>query len=475
MLDAVVVGSGPNGLTAAITLAEAGLRVLVLEANAVPGGGARTEERTLPGVRHDVCSAVHPFGVASPAFTAMNLEEHALRWAHPEIPFAHPLDGGRAAAVTRDIEETCERLGGDGQAWRRTVGWVVRHWEESVRLSMSPPLQALRRPMTGGGFGWRALRSAAMLVRHFRTVEGRAAIAGLAAHAAVPLTTIASAGVAISLGASAHTVGWPVAVGGSGAITEALIGKLHSLGGEIRVGTRVERWSDIPEAALVILDAATETAVRIAGDRMSSWRRRRYRSLPRGPGVFKIDVAVDGPIPWSNEDCRRAGTLHLGGTYEEIAESERTVADGGHPARPFVIAAQPAMADPTRAPSGTHVLWAYCRVPHGSTADMTAAIVGQVERFAPGFESRIMALSARAAGDLEKENANLVGGDITGGTLSLRGLFARPTLVRPYRAARGVYLCSASTPPGAGVHGMCGWHAAHVALKDSRPTVNCEL
>jgi phytoene dehydrogenase-like protein len=468
MVVAVVVGAGPNGLTAAITLAEAGLAVLVLEANPTPGGGARTEERTLPGVRHDVCSAVHPFAVASPAFTAMSLGEHGLRWAHPEIPFAHPLDGGRAAAVTRDLEETCERLGADGPAWRRTVGWLVRHWEESARLAMSPPLHALRRPIFGSGFGWRALRSAAMLVRRFRTAEGRAAIAGLAAHSAAPLTTIASAGVAISLGASAHTVGWPVAAGGSGAITEALVGKLRSLGGEIRVGTRVEQWSDIPEAAVVVLATGRETAIAIAGDRMSSWRRGRYRSLPRGPGVFKIDVALAGPIPWSNEDCRRAGTLHLGGTYEEIAESERTVTDGEPPARPFVVAAQPTVADGSRAPNGTHVLWAYCRVPRGSTVDMTGAIVRQVERFAPGFESRIIGLSARSAGDLEGDNANLVGGDITGGALSWRGLFARPTLFRPYRAARRVYLGSASTPPGAGVHGMCGWHAAHAALRDLR-------
>jgi len=465
MYDAVVVGSGPNGLTAAVTLAEEGLRVLVLEAHAEPGGGARTEVLTLPGVRHDVCSAVHPFGVASPAFAEMGLEDHGLRWLRPEVQVAHPLDGGRAATLTMDLDETCTRLGPDGRAWRRTVGWAVRRWDAVVDIAMSPPLHALAHPLQAPRFAWLALRSAAMAVRRFHTDEGRALVGGLAAHSAVPLTTLATAGAVVTLGAAAHAVGWPVAAGGSGSITEALVARLGDLGGELRTGSLVERWSDIPEARLVLLDTAPEAALQIAGHRMSPWTRHRYRSVRRSPGVFKLDITLDGPVPWENEDCRKSATLHLGGAYEEIAESERRVFHGEPTQSPFVIAAQPTVADPSRAPEGTHILWAYTRMPRGSDADMTEPILDQVERFAPGFRSRIRVASTKGPAQLERENPSLVGGDIGAGVVSLRGVLARPKLFRPYRIGDGVYLCSASAPPSAGVHGMCGRHAARAALR----------
>ena len=466
MFDAVIVGAGPNGLVAAITLASAGKRVVVLEANATIGGGARTAELTLPGIRHDVCSGVHPLGIGSPVISMLPLADHGLDWAHPPIPLAHPLDGGSAAVLTRDLEETATRLGDDGRAWRRTFGSVARHWDDSSRLALQAPLTALRTPIAGARFGWLALRSASLLARRFRTPSGRALVAGIAAHAAAPLDTIASAGVALTLGAAAHTVGWPVAVGGSGSITDALAAHLRTLGGEIRTKTAVRSWSDLPEARVVLFDTDPAAVAAILGERLPRRTARRYRRFRHGPGVFKIDVALDGPIPWSNPDCRRAGTVHVGGTYEEVAAAERGVANGDHPERPFIISSQPVVADPGRAPVGTHVLWAYCHVPAGSQVDMTERMFDQFERFAPGFRESVVAVNVRRPADLEADNSNHVGGDITGGALSLRGLAARPSLLRPYRSAPGVFICSSSTPPGAGVHGMCGWHAARAALRE---------
>ncbi len=463
MLDAVIVGSGPNGLVAAVTLAAAGKRVLVLEAAATIGGGARTAELTLPGFHHDVCSSVHPLTASSPALIALALAD--LTWSQPPIPMAHPLDGGGAAVLLSDPAATAQRLGADGDAYRRTFGSVARHWEHSVRFALSPPLAALRHPLAGARFGRLALQPASWVARRFKTDPGRALVAGLGAHAAVPLTRIATAGVALTLGAAAHAVGWPFATGGSGSIVAALASRLKSLGGEIRTRTEVRDWSDIPEAHTVIFDTSPGAAAQISGDRIPRRVSRRYRDLRHGPGVFKIDVALSGPIPWTNEDCRRAGTLHLGGAYEEVASAEAQVAAGDHPERPFVIASQPVVADATRAPVGTHILWAYCHVPRGSSRDMTDAILAQVERFAPGFQDVVLAVNRRSPADLESDNPNHVGGDITGGELSIRGLFARPKVFRPYRATRGIYLCSASTPPGAGVHGMCGKHAADAVLR----------
>ncbi|OFW65977.1 MAG: FAD-dependent oxidoreductase [Actinobacteria bacterium RBG_16_68_21] len=466
MLDAVIVGGGPNGLTAAITLASAGKRVMVLEAGPTVGGGARTAELTLPGIRHDVCSAVHPLGIGSPVLSALPLSQHGLAWAHPPVAMAHPLDGGRAGVLTRDLDETVDGLGSDGAPWRATFGSVAARWNDSVRLALAAPLAALRTPIAGARFGRLALQPATMLVRRFSTPEGRALVAGIAAHAAAPLSTVGTAGVALTLGAAAHTVGWPVAVGGSGAITEAMAAHLVSLGGEIRTDATVTTWSDLPEARVIVFDTGPAAAAAILGDRLSRYSRRAYRRFRHGPGVFKLDVALDGPIPWANASCRLAGTVHVGGTYEEITAAERAVAAGEHPERPFVISSQPLVADPGRAPQGTHVLWAYCHVPARSRLNMTERIFDQFERFAPGFRDRVVAVSARGPAELEADNANLVGGDITGGALSVRGLMARPSLFRPYKAGRGAFICSSSTPPGAGVHGMCGWHAARAALRE---------
>lgn len=464
MLDAVIVGSGPNGLVAAVTLAASGKRVVVLEAAPTIGGGARTAELTLAGVRHDVCSSVHPLGAGSPAMSALELA--GLSWAHPEIAMAHPLDDGSAAVLLRDPIATADRLGEDARAYSRTFGSVARHWEHSVGFALGPPLAALRHPLAGARFGHLALQPASWVVKRFRTPAGRALVGGLAAHAAVPLTRIATAGVALTLGAAAHTVGWPFAAGGSGAIVAALAERLEALGGEIHTRSEVVEWSDLPEARVVVFDTSPTVATRIAGDRIPPRVARRYRSLRPGPGVFKVDAALSAPIPWANAECRRAGTVHVGGTYEEIARAEAMVAAGEHPDHPFVISSQPVVADPSRAPHGTHVLWAYCHVPAGSEKDMTEAIFAQIERFAPGFGDRVIAVNRRNSLDLGADNANQVGGDITGGELSLRGLLARPKLFRPYRARRGIFLCSASTPPGAGVHGMCGHHAARAVLRE---------
>jgi phytoene dehydrogenase-like protein len=465
MLDAVVVGAGPNGLSAAITLAGAGKRVLVIEGSDSIGGGARTEELTIPGVRHDVCSSVHPLGAASPAFARMPLEEHGLRWLHPGVVLAHPFDDGTAATVVRDVDATCADLGGDADAWRSTVGMTARRWQSTLNIALSHPLAGARRPVAAARFARMGLLSAHRLAGRFETRDGRALIAGLGAHAAVPLTTVATAGVALVLGAGAHAVGWPFAAGGSSAITDALAAHLRALGGEIVTGRPVRTWGDLPSARVVMLATSPEAAARVAADRIGPLTRRRFRSFRRGVGVFKVDVAIDGPVPWRNAAASAAGTLHLGGEYDEVAEAEARVARGEQPEHPFVIASQPVVADPHRAPAGTHVVWAYCHVPAGSKVDMRDRIIGQIERFAPGFERRIVAVAARGPADLEADNPNHVGGDITGGALSWRGLFARPTLFRPYRAGRGVYLCSASTPPGAGVHGMCGHHAARSALR----------
>jgi phytoene dehydrogenase-like protein len=345
-------------------------------------------------------------------------------------------------------------------------GSVSRHWEHSVRFALGPPLAALLHPYAGARFGLLALQPASWLARRFRTPLGRALVAGLAGHAAVPLTRIGSAGVGLTLGAAGHAVGWPFATGGSGMIVSALAERLTALGGEIRTRTEVLDWSDLPEARVVVFDTTPATANRIAGDRLPGRVIRSYSRLRPGPGVFKVDVALSGPIPWTNPDVRKAGTVHVGGTYEEIAHAEAAVAAGKHSERPFIISSQPVVADGSRAPAGTHVLWAYCHVPAGSQQDMTDAMFAQFERFAPGFGRLVVAVNRRSTTDLEADNANQAGGDITGGELSIRGLFARPRVINPYRAAKGIYLCSASTPPGAGVHGMCGHHAAKAVLRD---------
>lgn len=466
MFDAVVVGSGPNGLAAAVTLARAGKSVKVFEGRPTIGGGTRTEELTEPGVLHDVCSAVHPLGVGSPFLASLGLERHGLEWAHPPVPFAHALDDGDAVMVHRSLDETAAGLGEDADTWRTVFGRPATDWERTVRIATAPPLRAVRSPLAGLRLARHGLRSGNHLAGRFATDRSRAAIAGLAAHAVAPLGTATSGGVALLLGAAAHAVGWPFARGGSAEITRALASLLQSLGGEIETGCWIRRMSDLPDTRVVLFDTSPQAALSIAGDRMTTGTRRRYRRRPAASGVFKLDIVTDGPIPWANESLGSAGTVHLGGTFEEIAAAAAGTAAGEHPARPFVLLAQPLVADRARAPQGSGIVWAYCHVPIGSTEDMTGRIVGQIERFAPGFESTIRSMAIRGPSDFEAENPNYVGGDITGGPISLRGVLARPTLLRPYRAGDGIYLCSSSTPPGSGVHGMCGHHAANAALKE---------
>lgn len=466
--DAVVVGAGPNGLAAAITLAEAGRSVLLIEAEERVGGGARSEELTLPGFVHDTCSAVHPLAVSSPFFSRLPLQEHGLGWIHPDAPLAHPLDDGTAAVLRRSIEETATGLGSDAETYRRVVGPLAATAERIVPQVLGPP-RLPRHPLALARFGWHAVRSARALAGRFTGTHARALVAGLAAHALQPLDRAATAGFALLLAVLGHTAGWPVAAGGSQAVADSLASYLRLLGGEVRTGWRVRSIDELPHADAVVFDVTPVQLLGLAGHRLPDRYRRRLRRFRYGPGVFKVDFALDGPIPWTAEEVAGAGTVHVGGTFEEIAEAEAAVAAGRHPDRPFVLVAQPSRFDPARAPDGAHTAWAYCHVPNGSTEDMTAPLEAQIERFAPGFGERVLARCARGPLDLQRHNTNLVGGDINGGSAELRQLVARPVLSRdPYATpAAGIYLCSASTPPGGGVHGMCGHHAARSVLRRS--------
>lgn len=469
--DAVVVGAGPNGLAAAITLARAGRSVLLLEAEERLGGGARSAELTRPGFVHDVCSAVHPMGVASPFFRTLPLGERGLEWVHPPVPLAHPLDDGTAVLLERSVEATGEALAGDGAAYRRLMAPLVSGWDD-LAAQLLGPLRFPRHPLLLGRFGLRAIRSARGLARGaFRGEAARVLFGGLAAHSILPLERPLTASFGLLLGAAAHAVGWPVARGGSQAIADALASSLRSLGGEIVTGTRVSSIDEVPPARAVLLDVTPRQVVDIAGHRLPAGYRRRLERFRYGPGVFKVDYALDGPVPWKAEGCTRAGTVHLGGTLAEIAASERAVARGEHPERPYVLVAQQSLFDATRAPEGKHTLWAYCHVPNSSTVDMTERVEAQIERFAPGFRDRVLARSVMSPAELERFNANHVGGDIAGGAHDGLQLFARPALrLVPYATpAEGIFICSSSTPPGAGVHGMCGYFAARAALRRAAP------
>ena len=465
--DAVVVGSGPNGLAAAITVAQTGRSVLVLEAADTPGGGARTAELTLPGFRHDVCSALHPLAVGSPYLSTLPLAEHGLEWIHPRYPVAHPLDDGRAAVLERDVDATAANLGDDAESYRSLMSPLMRDWSRIAAGAMGP-LRPPRNPIAMGRFGMKALRSARGLAdSRLRTVQARALFAGIAAHSVTPLEFRGSAAAGLILQVAGHAVGWPMPRGGAESLTDAMVSYLQSLGGEVVTGVRVDSLDELPQASAALLDVGAREMGRISGDRLPTGYRRKLDAFRYGPGVFKIDWALNAPIPWTAAECGEAGTVHLGGTLEEIADAEAAVWRGEHPERPFVLLAQPTMFDNTRAPSGKHVAWAYCHVPNGSDFDMTERIEAQIERFAPSFRERILARSVMSPSDVEAYNANYVGGDIGGGANTLRQLFARPvSAIAPYRTPiKGVYLCSASTPPGAGVHGMCGYWAARDALK----------
>jgi len=471
-VDAVVVGSGPNGLAAAITLARAGLRVTVLEAADEPGGGTRSTELTLPGFVHDVCSSIHVFGRISPFFADLSpaLAAHGLRWIRPPAALGHPLDDGSAVLLSGDVEETARGLGPDGDAYRRLFGWLVDAPPTLLPDLLGPFYVPLSPPraVRMARFGLLGLQPATRLARRFHGDAARALFAGIAAHSILPLTEPVSAAAALVLGAAAHVDGWPFPEGGAGMLPRALVAELEALGGRVETGRRVATLDDLPAHRVALFDTSPRGLAGIAGDRLAAGYRRRLEGFRHGPGVFKLDLAIDGPIPWRAPELLDAATVHLGGTLEEIARGEAEVADGRVPDRPFVLLTQTSLFDPTRAPAGRHTIWAYCHVPNGSTVDATDRIVGQVERFAPGFRDRILASVATGPAQIEAANANDIGGDIAGGRFDLAQLFTRPSLrvLDPYATPDpAIYLCSASTPPGGGVHGISGMLAARSALR----------
>jgi phytoene dehydrogenase-like protein len=473
--DAVVVGSGPNGLAAAIRLAQAGLSVLVVEANETIGGGTRSAELTLPGYVHDVCSAVYPLGLGSPFFRQLPLQKYGLSWVQPELPLAHPLDNGQAAVLRRSVTDTAAELGEDRSSYEALLNPLVSNWEALAGEFLRPLLHLPRHPLLLLRFGLRALESASGLANsHFRGEEARALFAGLAAHSFLPLEQRPSAAFGLVLGMMGHAVGWPLVHGGSQHLADALAAHLRFLGGEIATHVRVESLDQLPLARATLLDVTPLQLLLIAGHKLPDSYRRRLGNYRYGPGVFKADYALSRPIPWKAEDCSRAGTVHVGGSLQDVAAAEREVAQGKPPQRPFVLVVQPSRFDSTRAPEGRHTAWAYCHVPNSSSFDMTERLENQIERFAPGFRDCILARHIMNCEKLEERNPNLVGGDISGGAMDLRQIVARPVLSpSPYRLpVPGLYLCSSSTPPGGGVHGMCGYYAAEAAIRDWFPSHN---
>ena len=460
--DAVVVGAGPNGLTAAARLATAGQRVLVLERMTRIGGGSRTETFDDAAAVYDVCSTAHPFGMASPAFAALGLERHGLQWCHAPVPLAHPFDDGSAAVLHRDVDATIGGLGLDGPAYRALVEPLLERWPDICDGFLSPLLPWPKHLVAMARFGLAGLPSTAMLVRRFQEPATRGLMAGIAAHSFLPLEHLLTAGIGLSLGLAAHAVGWPVAAGGSQAIADALATVITDHGGEIVTGHDVTTLGSIPPAAAVVLDVTPRQLLALAGDRLAGWKGWRLRQWRYGPAACKADYLLSGPVPWTSAACHQAGVVHLGGRFEDIARAERSTSQGTVAERPFVLASQPILADPSRAPAGRHILWTYAHVPHGSAVDESPRIEAQLDRFAPGWRDLVVEKRVTTAAGLEAYDPNYVGGDIASGSLGRGQLVVRPwSVIDPYRTPLpDVWLCSASTPPGAGAHGMCGWHAA---------------
>ncbi len=472
MTTAVVVGSGPNGLAAAIRLAHEGIDVTVLEAEDRPGGGTRTSELSLPGLLHDECAAFHPTAVASPYFASLDLQRHGLRWLWPEVDLAHPLDDGRAGLVARDLTITDASLGDDAQRWRRLFAAPVRNFEDLIGEVFQPVVHLPSHPVTLGRFGLKALQPATWIARRFRDEPARALYLGVAAHAFGKLTTPLSGSVGLMLTAAAHAVGWPVAEGGTEAITRALLAELAEHGGKVITGTRVSSVDSLADLTgiapdVVILDTAPAGVLEIVGDRLPARVRRALTRYSYGPAAFKVDLAIEGDIPWTNPDCHRAGTLHLGGDADQIVRNEAATVRGEMPEQPFVLLGQQYLVDRSRSSGTANPIYAYAHVPHGYDGDATRAVIDQIERFAPGLRDRILAVDSKGPADLETHNANYVGGDISAGANTARQIAFRPRFAaNPYAlGVKGVYLCSSATPPGGGVHGMGGFNAAETALR----------
>jgi phytoene dehydrogenase-like protein len=465
--DAIVVGSGPNGLSAAIVLQQAGLSVLLLEAKDTVGGGLRSAALTLPGFTHDICSAIHPLAVGSPFFQKLPLSKYGLEFIYPSLPAAHPFDDGTAAILDYAVENTARLLDSDEKNYLRLIAPLVKDWPKIARNVLGP-LQYPRYPVTFSRFGLKALQPASWIAKYFSSEKAKGLWAGMAAHSMLPLHHPATSAIGLILLTTAHKKGWPVAKGGSQAIADALAAHFVALGGKIETNFHVKSLEQLPSSRAVLFDVTPRQLLEIAGYKFSSiykWQLQKYKY---GMGVFKVDWALDSPIPFRAAECRLAGTVHLGNTFQEISYSELQAWKGKHAEKPFVLLAQASVADPTRAPQGKHTGWAYCHVPPGSTQDMTKAIEDQVERFAPGFRERILKRSTRNSEDMEAYNFNYIGGDINGGAFTISQIFTRPALrFSPYRSsAKGIYICSSATPPGGGVHGMCGYYAAVRALKD---------
>lgn len=467
--DAVVVGSGPNGLTAGITLAQEGWSVLVLEARETVGGGVRNKELTLPGFSHDVCSAIYPLSVASPFIRSLPLEEHGLEWINPQAPVAHPLDDGSAVLLERSLEATAESLGADGNNYRKLIEPFTEDWGDLVEDILGPLPLPPKHPLLLARFTRHALASATGISkRWFNGERARAAFAGNAAHSILPLEAPGTAAAGILMSVLAHTVGWPIVRGGAQNLANAMCSYFQSLGGEVVTDFRVESLKQLPKTKAALFDVTPRQLIQITGDRLPGSYQRRLERYRYGTGVFKIDYALEGPVPWRASECSKAATVHLGGSMEEITAAESAIWRGEHSEKPFVLFVQQTPFDPSRAPKDKHTAWAYCHVPHASTKDMTAQIEAQIERFAPGFGELVLARHKHNTQDMQAYNANYIGGDILGGVQDLRQMYFRPVISRnPYATPlKNVYLCSSSTPPGGGVHGMCGFHAAQAALRD---------